>query len=33
MGWEKKQDWYEVQKVLLTFISGGYEKLEQYFAK
>lgn len=33
MGWEKKQDWYEVQKVLLTFISGGYEKLEQYYAK
>lgn len=33
MGWEKKQDWYEVQKILLTFISGGYEKLEQYFAK
>ncbi|MBQ3407349.1 MAG: TetR/AcrR family transcriptional regulator [Lachnospiraceae bacterium] len=33
MGWEKKQDWYEVQKVLLTFISGGFEKLEQYFAK
>ena len=33
MGWEKKQDWYEVQKILLTFISGGYEKLELYFAK
>lgn len=33
MGWEKKQDWYEVQKILLTFISGGYEKLEQYYAK
>lgn len=29
MGWEKKQEWYEVQKILLTFITGGYEKLEQ----
>ena len=29
MGWEKSQDWYEVQKVLLAFISAGYEALEK----
>jgi len=29
MGWEKNRDWYEVQKVLLTFMSGGYDALEK----
>ncbi len=29
MGWKKDQDWYEVQKVLLNFISGGYKALEE----
>ncbi|MCR5295153.1 MAG: TetR/AcrR family transcriptional regulator [Lachnospiraceae bacterium] len=29
MNWEKNQDWYEVQKALLTFTSGGYEALRK----
>ena len=29
MGWKKDTDWYEVQKILLTFLSGGYESLRQ----
>lgn len=29
MNWEKNQDWYEVQKALLTFTAGGYEALRK----
>ena len=29
MGWEKDKGWYQVQKVLLTFLSGGYEALQK----
>lgn len=29
MGWEKNRDWYEIQKILLTFLSGGYNALER----
>lgn len=27
MGWKKDETWYSVQKVLLTFLSGGYDEL------
>lgn len=29
MGWKKDKAWYEVQKVLLTFLEGGYEALRR----
>ena len=29
MGWKKDTAWYNVQKVLLTFIEGGYKALEK----
>ena len=27
MGWKKDESWYQVQKVLLTFLEGGYQAL------
>ena len=29
MNWKKDADWYEVQKVLLTFLEGGNEALKK----
>lgn len=29
MSWEKSREWYEIQKVLLTFLAGGYDALEK----
>ena len=29
MGWKKDEAWYSVQKVLLTFIEGGYNALKK----
>ena len=29
MGWNKDQSWYRVQRVLLTFLEGGYEALRK----
>ena len=29
MNWEKNEDWYKVQKVLMTFLAGGYEALKK----
>ena len=29
MGWKKNEDWYRVQKVLLTFQEGGYNALNK----
>ena len=28
MGWKKDQAWYEIQKVLLTFLEGGYNAMK-----
>jgi AcrR family transcriptional regulator len=29
MGWRKDEAWYNVQKVLLTFLEGGYDALKK----
>ena len=29
MGWKKNDAWYNVQKILLTFMEGGYKALEK----
>ena len=29
MNWEKNEDWYKVQKMLMTFMAGGYEALKK----
>ncbi len=29
MGWKKDESWYQVQKVLLTFLEGGYTALKK----
>lgn len=29
MGWKKDEAWYNVQKVLLTFLEGGYDALKK----
>ena len=29
MGWKKDEAWYSVQKVLLTFLEGGYNALKK----
>ena len=29
MGWKKDDAWYQVQKVLLTFLEGGYNELRK----
>lgn len=29
MGWKKNENWYTVQKVLLTFMEGGYDALKK----
>lgn len=29
MGWKKDEDWYDVQRVLLTYLSGGNESLKK----
>ena len=29
MDWKKDDEWFQVQKVLLTFLAGGYEALHK----
>ncbi len=29
LGWKKNTEWYDIQKVLMTFLSGGYSALEK----